>query len=284
MTAELAPAKINLYLHLLARREDGYHDLDSLIVFADAGDDLEALPAETLSLEILGPFAAELSAGADNLVWRAAAALREAGGIAAGAKLRLTKNLPIASGIGGGSSDAAAALRALMALWDFRPDLARLDILARRLGADLPACLYGRACRIGGIGDRLAPAADLPRFALLLVNPRQETPTPAVYRAFRGPFSPPANWPERIADLDHLIAFLATTKNDLAEAAMTISPAIGEVLAALAATPACRLARLSGSGATCFGLYADLAAAEAARSAILARHPDWWTLAADKIG
>ena len=183
-----APAKVNLYLHLIGRRPDGYHLLDSLIAFADIGDRITAEPATTLSLEITGPEAASLAnSGQDNLVLRAARLLADHTGTARGAALLLEKNLPVAAGIGGGSSDAAAALRLLAALWQLSIGEEALGGLGARLGADLPVCLYGRAAWVCGTGERIEPAPDLPEAGILLANPRKELPTAAVFAARTGP-------------------------------------------------------------------------------------------------
>lgn len=276
----LARAKVNLYLHITGRRADGYHLLDSLIVFADTGDEIALAPAGTLSLAIDGPFAGGLGAGPDNLVMRAAQALRELAGTRTGAAIRLTKNLPVASGIGGGSADAAATLAGLCGLWDVAPDRAALHAIAARLGADVPVCLDGAASFVGGIGEDLAPARGLPPAWLLLANPKIATPTPAVFKARQGPFSKPARWSEPPRDFADFAARLQSSANDLTEAAISVTPAIRDVLAALAALPGCVLARLSGSGATCFGLFADEAGARAAESELRGARPDWWVTAA----
>ena len=184
-----APAKVNLYLHLIGRRPDGYHLLDSLIAFADIGDRITAEPATTLSLEITGPEATGLAnLGQDNLVLRAARLLADHTGTDRGAALFLEKNLPVAAGIGGGSSDAAAVLRLLAALWQLSIDEEALAGLGARLGADLPACVYGRAAWLGGVGERIEPAPELPETGILLANPRKELPTAAVFAARHGPF------------------------------------------------------------------------------------------------
>lgn len=274
-----ARAKINLYLHVIGKRADGYHLLDMFVVFAETGDEITVAPADTLSLMIDGPFGAGLGAGADNLVLRAAAALQQLCGVAAGARIHLTKNLPLASGIGGGSADAAATLLALQQLWRVEPPRAALFELAARLGADVPICLDGRASFVGGIGEEIAPVGALPPAYLLLVNPLVETPTPAVFKAREGDFSPSARWSATPADVRALAALLASRRNDLTAPAIKLAPVVAEVLAALTATSDCLLARLSGSGATCFGLYETRAEAEAARNQILARHPDWWAVA-----
>jgi 4-diphosphocytidyl-2-C-methyl-D-erythritol kinase len=282
--AEAAPAKVNLYLHVLGRREeDGYHLLDSLVVFAGAADRVEAVPAaggDVPSVEIEGPEAAALSGEdpAQNLVLRAARALAQEARIGAPATavtLRLTKRLPVASGIGGGSADAAATLRALNRLWGLGWPRAWLEGVARRLGADVPACIAVRPVRLGGIGEALAPSPRMPaRLGLVLANPRLPLATPAVFAARTGGFSAPATLPEAgWDDAAGLARDLAALRNDLEPAAIGLCPPVAEVLAALRALPGCLLARMSGSGATCFALMADAAAAAAAA----ARLPRaWW--------
>jgi 4-diphosphocytidyl-2-C-methyl-D-erythritol kinase len=276
----LARAKVNLYLHVTGKRADGYHLLDSLIVFADTGDEISLAPADKLSLTIDGPFAEGLGAGPDNLVLRAAQALQEVCGARRGAVIRLTKNLPVASGIGGGSADAAATLSGLCGLWDVAPGRAALHAIAARLGADVPVCLDGVASFVGGIGEELAPARGLPPAWLLLANPKIATPTPAVFKARHGPFSNAARWRDPPRDFAAFAARLQSTANDLTEAAISVTPAIRDVLVALAALPGCVLARLSGSGATCFGLFADEASARAAENRLRAQEPGWWVAAA----
>jgi 4-diphosphocytidyl-2-C-methyl-D-erythritol kinase len=275
----LARAKINLYLHVVGRRPDGYHLLDSLVVFAETGDEIAVAPSGTLSLKIEGPFAGKLAADDDNLVLRAARGLKALAGVSAGAAITLTKNLPVASGIGGGSADAAATLQALMALWQVEPERAALEKLALSLGADVPVCLAGKASIMGGIGEDIVPVGTLPAAHLLLVNPGVATPTPAVFKARQGGFSTPARWVAP-SDARSLAAALHACANDLTEAAITVTPAIRDVLTALAGTEGCLLARLSGSGATCFGIYAQAAEAEAAQRAVCAAHPSWWAKAA----
>ncbi len=278
-----APAKLNLYLHVVGRRADGYHLLDSLVAFAVVGDVVAAEPAAGLSLAIDGRFAPDLNEdlarGGDNLVLAAARALAAATGRAPGAALRLTKALPIASGIGGGSADAAAALIALGRLWGVTLGDAALARLARSLGADVPVCLAGRASFMGGIGEEIAPAPPLPPCGLVLVNPLVKLATPDVFKRRLGPFSAPARFAAAPRDAAALAALLAGRGNDLTLPARALAPAIDEVLAALAASPGCLLARLSGSGATCFGLYADLGAAAAAAAWIGARAGAWWVTA-----
>ena len=239
----LARAKINLYLHVVGRRPDGFHLLDSLVVFAEDGDEIDVAPADDLSLTIVGPFAGKLTADEDNLVLRAARGLRDLAGIAAGAAITLTKNLPVASGIGCGSADAAATLAALMALWKTAPDRAALDRLALSLGADVPVCLAAKASFMGGIGEEIVPVGALPAAHLLLVNPGIATPTPAVFKARTGGFSAAGRWASPPSDAKALAAALRARGNDLTEAAITVTPAISDVLAAIARTEHCLLAR-----------------------------------------
>lgn len=276
----LARAKVNLYLHVIGKRADSYHLLDSLIVFAEAGDRLTIEPADDLSLSVVGPFADGLAAEADNLVLRAARALAAEIGVVPRGRIRLTKNLPIASGIGGGSADAAAALMGLCQLW--KANIARSHLLevALSLGADVPVCLDGAPSFIGGIGEEISAAGQLPPAWLLLVNPKVPTPTPQVFKARRGEFSQPGRWALPPETMEDLCRFLATRRNDLTEAAISVAPIIETVLATIANTEDCLLARLSGSGATCFGLYATEAAASAAGEIIRQRQPGWWSVAA----
>jgi 4-diphosphocytidyl-2-C-methyl-D-erythritol kinase len=283
--AAFAAAKLNLYLHVVGRRADGYHLLDSLVAFADVGDTVRVRPARGLALSVEGPMAGGLAGDApgDNLVARAARLLAEAVGRAPDAAVTLTKRLPVASGIGGGSADAAATLRALARLWGLAPDDPRLGEVAPRLGADVPVCLGGRAARMGGIGERVEPVAALPEAGVLLVNPGFPLSTPAVFKARTGPFSAPAGegiFRDPPRDAAGLSRALAACRNDLAPPALALAPAIAEVLAAIGAEPGCLLARLSGSGATCFGLFADRAGAEAAAARISDRdRPGWWVRA-----
>ncbi|MBT3358670.1 MAG: 4-(cytidine 5'-diphospho)-2-C-methyl-D-erythritol kinase [Rhodospirillales bacterium] len=271
-----APAKINLYLHVTGRRDDGYHLLDSLIVFARVGDRIAIEPADDFSLYMDGPFAQGLFAGPDNLVLRAARGLAQVAGRSDGAHIRLTKNLPVASGIGGGSADAAATINALMRLWEFEPDAEPLAALALGLGADVPVCLAGQPSFVGGIGENIEPAPPLPTIWLVLANPGVAISTPAVFKARQGEFSVPARFDTPPKDATRLAALLAERNNDLADAACALAPPVIEVLDAIAARPGCLLARMSGSGATCFGIFDDPANAQSARSAMQNAHPDWW--------
>jgi 4-diphosphocytidyl-2-C-methyl-D-erythritol kinase len=278
---EFAPAKVNLHLHLLGRRADGYHLLDSLVVFARAGDTVHARDAEDLSLSISGPFSGDLSAEPDNLVLRAARALAREAGITPRAALTLEKRLPVASGIGGGSADAAAALRALAELWHLTVDRHVLQQVAAQLGADVPVCLQTRPWRMGGIGDELAVAPALPPCGIALVNPGVALSTAEVFRSRQAAFSAPARMPAAWADAEAMAHDLSECANDLQSTAIRLCPEVSTVLAALAGQPGCLLARMSGSGATCFGLFP---AAEAARQAAAACHrPGWWSWGGEMI-
>jgi 4-diphosphocytidyl-2-C-methyl-D-erythritol kinase len=281
-----APAKINLYLHVVGRRADGYHLLDSLVAFADIGDRIDAAPAAALSLAVAGPEAPALAGlGEDNLVLRAARLLAAAapGGspaaAAPGAFLRLDKLLPAAAGLGGGSSDAAAVLRVLCRLWRRPFDAAALTALALGLGADVPACLAARPVWVGGIGERLEPAAGLPPAGVVLSNPRRKLATAEVFRLRRGPFSPPGRFAPMPQDAAALAAVLGERRNDLTEAATALVPEVAHVLDRLGRLPGALLARMSGSGASCFALFADRAAALAAGAALAAAEPGWWSAA-----
>ena len=271
--AETAHAKVNLHLHVTGRRADGYHLLDSLAVFPTVADRLSATPADDLTLTVEGPFAAALQNEPDNLVLRAATRLAEAHGLRAGARLVLHKVLPIASGIGGGSADAAAALRLLARLWSVPIP----DGLALALGADVPVCLAQSPARMQGVGEILVPAPRLPAFGMVLANPGLAVPTPAVFRqraATGAGFTPPAILPDAWPTAAAMATDLAATTNDLAEAAIALCPVIADVLAALATLPGCRLARMSGSGATCFALFDTPAMAMEAAARL--NQPDWW--------
>lgn len=278
--SRLARAKVNLTLHLCGRRPDGRHLLESLVVFPEIGDDLSAVAAPETSLRLSGPFGAALAADPGNLVLGAASALAALAGGAPdavpGAALHLVKNLPVASGIGGGSADAAAALDLLSELWDVPVP----EGLALALGADVPVCRAApQAMRMRGIGERLTPAPPLPRFWLVLVNPGIAVATGAVFAGVADPHPPaPPEMPARgFPDLPAFTGWLATQRNDLEAPARALCPAIGEVLAALSAAP---LARMSGSGATCFALLPDRAGATALAATLRRARPDWWVAAA----
>lgn len=266
---EFAPAKVNLALHVTGRRDDGYHRLQSLVVFAGVGDRVVVEPADTPKLQITGPQAAALAPSPDNLVLRAAAWM------GVGARITLEKVLPIASGIGGGSADAAAVLRLLMRAGHALPG----DPLA--LGADVPVCLAGRPCIMAGVGEVVQPiAAPLPPAWLVLANPGVAVSTPDVFRALTRRDNPPMDPMPPARSLDDLAHWLARQRNDLEGPAIALAPVIAQVRAALAEATGCHLARMSGSGATCFGLFDGPDTAGAAEQRLRAAHPDWWVAAA----
>lgn len=264
MLTEIAPAKINLALHLRRRRPDGYHDLETVFAFTAFGDTLNVVPATDLSLSVFGGFADAAGTGDDNLVLRAARALAAAAGVTAGAAMTLHKQIPVAAGLGGGSADAAAALRLLSRLWSLDWPAARLQAIAAGLGADVPACVQSRTCFGAGRGDILVPwSEELAGTPVLLVNPRVAVPTGPVF----------AGWDQQ--DRGGIVkgSPITALRNDMTAAALAIAPVIRNVLAALEATQPL-VARMSGSGATCLALYADNAARDAA-AAQLAPF-GWW--------
>lgn len=281
-----APAKLNLYLHVTGRRADGYHLLESLVAFADVGDVISAVAAPSISLAVTGPFAAAIGGPAeDNLVLRAARGLASLAGTRQGARLTLEKRLPVASGLGGGSADAAAAIAVLERLWGIAPDQAARERLALSLGADVPVCLGGQAAHMSGIGEAVAPlAAPLPPLGVVLANPGAALATPAVFRSLAGRFGPADRLEPVPGDKAGLVAALAARRNDLQAPALTLCPAIARVLDAIEATPGILLARMSGSGATCFGLYVDRQAAQDGAAALRAARPDWWVAAGGIMG
>lgn len=271
LVAEFAPAKINLCLHVTGRRDDGYHILDSLVVFAGVGDRVTLLPGRGLTLRLSGPEAGALTAEPDNLVLRAARSM----GVKRG-EIRLWKGLPVASGIGGGSADAAATLRAIVRFGGQPlPDAAA--VLA--LGADVPVCLAGRPVRMQGVGEVLTPLPPLPPLWLVLANPRVPVPTPQVFAALAKRDNDPVPGLPAVAlrTAADLAGWLAReTRNDLSAPAGLVAPVLADVEASLAALPGCHLARMSGSGATCFGLFGDEAVATTAAGKLASAHPGWW--------
>jgi len=269
---ELARAKINLALHVLGRRPDGYHELDSIVAFAGIADRLTFERADDWSLDIAGPFAAGLGGAPDNLVLKAARGFAQTFADEARYRITLEKHLPVASGIGGGSADAAATLRALRTLSAENIDSGKLSALAASLGADVPVCLVGRSCRMRGIGERIDLLNDLTPMPAVLVNPRREVATAQVFARLA------------LKPGDKVFAGLevgadpASCRNDLSPPALAVAPVIGEVIAALQNKAGLRFARMSGSGATCFGIFASTAAAEAAARDIAAAYPGWWVM------
>lgn len=279
MLATRAPAKVNLTLEVLGRRADGYHELSSLVAFAGIGDRLSLDPAASPGLAIAGPFGAGLDAGPGNLVLKAADVFVARVPQARLGRFTLDKRLPIASGIGGGSADAAAALRLLARLNGIRLDDGAVCDAARAVGADVPVCLDSKARLMEGVGERLGPPLHLPRLAAVLVNPGVGLPTASVFTALGLPPGGPLREAAPIELGEGLPASLQRHGNDLERPALRLAPAIGETLHALGRQPGCRLARMSGSGATCFGLFDDRPAAEAAARALASAHPAWWVRA-----
>jgi 4-diphosphocytidyl-2-C-methyl-D-erythritol kinase len=289
---EFAPAKINLTLRIGRKRPDGYHDLESLVVFADAGDELRLAPGDTLALSVTGETAAESGPHDDNLVLKAVRALEAlASGVRSG-HFRLTKRLPVAAGVGGGSSDAAAALRLVARLNTLTAQDARVMAAARATGADVPVCLDPQPRIMRGVGEILSAPLRLPPLHAVLVNPGVPVPTAKVFAALaagRANAAPSAIEDDPASRLveaggepsqDALIAALAASANDLEAPALTLFPAVGEALDALRAAGSCRFARMSGSGGTCFGLFASAADAKDAAARLVQAYPLWWVRSA----
>ena len=276
---EEAFAKINLTLRVMGRRPDGYHELDSLVVFARISDQLGFTPGPELKLTLKGPTADAAGPVSDNLVLRAAKALAERVTPLQLGHFTLDKGLPVAAGIGGGSADAAAALRLLVRSNRLALDDPRLMDAARATGADVPVCVDPRPRRMQGIGEILSAPLKLPNLPAVLVNPGVSVPTKDVFAILEAPQlteTPKRQFDDVPNDLEALLHYLAANGNDLESAAMSLQPVIGEVLTALHALPGCRLARMSGAGATCFGLFASGAAAEAAARRLREVKPAWW--------
>lgn len=270
MLDAIAPAKLNLSLHLVGKRGDGYHLLDSLVAFTDFGDALRITPSEMLTLSVSGPYAGEAPAE-NNLVMQAAYRLRDAYGVAGGAHIKLHKKLPVGAGLGGGSSDAATAAKMLRQLWGIEADDEALAVLLAPLGADMAACVYARPLWMRGVGDDVTLAEGLPAAYVVLVNPQLPLPTIQVYREVQ---------PEEIGgglpDASSLGDYLRVARNDLEGAALRCCPDIVAVLAALRQQAGCYVARMSGSGATCFGLFETQEAAMTAASVLMSAYPHWW--------
>lgn len=278
-------AKVNLTLRVVGRRTDGYHDLESVVAFADCADRLTLTPGAELSLKTVGPLATACGEISDNLVLKAARLLGEAvPGLKAGAFV-LDKVLPVAAGIGGGSADAAAALRLLARLNNLSLDDERMQEVALEAGADVPVCLASRACDMTGVGEKLLPLSP-PKMPTVLVNPCVPVATKDVFEALglrhgelrvgAADVMTASSWPDEGGSLEEWVEALAAGTNDLEEPAMRIQPVIGEVIAALNATNGAWLARMSGSGATCFAVYENTAEARRAADKVLLEHPSWW--------
>jgi 4-diphosphocytidyl-2-C-methyl-D-erythritol kinase len=280
---EDAPAKVNLTLRVLGRRADGYHEIESLVAFAGVGDRLSFVPGGALALNVRGPSAAQAGATADNLVLKAAGALADRLPTVGAGTFDLEKRLPVAAGLGGGSADAAAALRLLARTNKLAPDDPLLYAAARATGADVPVCLDPRTRLMRGIGEVLFGPFKLPALQGVLVNPGVALATKAVFDRWKPPATPgvPADLTvlTAMSKRDQLVRFLLSQANDLESAAIALTPVVADVLLALSSQPHCELARMSGSGATCFAVFASAAAAIKAAEAIHAEYPNWWVRA-----
>ena len=280
-----APAKINLFLHVGEQRADGYHALESLIAFAEAADRIEVTPASDMSLSLTGPFARALPRDENNLALKAARALQKAGDVKTGAAISLEKNLPVASGIGGGSADAAAVLRALVLLWGL--DWTENDLLAMaaELGSDVPACLLSRACWVEGRGEVLTALPPLPRLSTVLVNPGVALSTATVFGSLNARTGTGKTRPDGILeDLWDVIGYLDDAGNDLEAPACRLAPVIQEVLNAFDREPGCAMAAMSGSGSTCFAFCHEHDFARGAAERIAQDHPEWWVSLTHLVG
>jgi 4-diphosphocytidyl-2-C-methyl-D-erythritol kinase len=278
-----APAKINLYLHVTGRLDNGYHTLDSLIAFADTGDSIEIEPALEFQFRIKGTYASmftakELDASPDssNIAVQAAWTLARAAQKIPTVRITLTKNLPLAAGLGGGSSDAASVVWGLCEWWGIPRGAHYLPGLMAKLGADVPVCFNCRAARVRGIGDVIDPAPPMGEFPLVLVNPGIECATKEVFARFTGSYREPQALPVAMDNLKDMAVFLKTRHNDLEGPALEIAPEIGAVLNALQGQKGCAFARMSGSGATCFALFESEGQAQKAAKAIASKNPGWW--------
>ncbi len=277
MITELAPAKVNLTLRVGALRADGFHPVDSVVVFADWGDRLTAEAADELMLSVEGPAAAEVPANADNLVIRAVKALATAAGRKPAGRIGLTKHIPAGAGLGGGSADAAAALRAFNRFWELDWPLDMLAGIGAEIGSDVPACVWSRPLRMTGRGERIRLIEGWPGFPALLVNPGVSVATGPVFEAFDAQEggTGPAFRPSPGLDRESVLAALEAASNDLTAAACQTAPVIREVLGALNGLNGVRLVRMSGSGATCFALFDTMAARDLAAAHLRAGHPGW---------
>ena len=283
---EAAPAKVNLALHITGRRADGYHELESLVVFADIADELSARPAKSDSLRVGGPFAAAAGSGDSNLVMRAIAAFRARwpGHVETGLTLELKKNLPVAAGLGGGSADAAAALRLMASLGEADISLADLGAVAVSLGADVPACLLSRPCEVRGVGEIVHPLRGFPPSHIVLVNPLVPVVTADVFRRLLSRENPPLPpLPQPLTRPAQLGLWLAETRNDLEPPAIALLPVIGDLIAEMRKFDGCILARMSGSGGTVFGLFGSAAQAHQAAHDLREKRPGFWVAAAPVI-
>ncbi|MGB4057286.1 MAG: 4-(cytidine 5'-diphospho)-2-C-methyl-D-erythritol kinase [Alphaproteobacteria bacterium] len=278
-----APAKVNLYLHVTGRLDNGYHTLDSLVAFTDIGDQIEITPAPEFQFSIDGPYAKgfspkeiDHSPDSSNLVVQAAWALARMAQKIPSVHIRLTKNLPLASGLGGGSSDAAAVIWGLLEWWKLPRDTQGLQSLMTRLGADVPACFSCRPSRLRGIGDILDPTPPMGEVPIILINPGKPCMTADVFSRFTGGFREPVALPKNLETLNDLLGFLDKQNNDLLKPALDTVPEIKNVLQSLSASKSCLLSRMTGSGASCFGLFKTQEEAKETAKKIQNDKPGWW--------
>lgn len=281
-----APAKINLYLHLTGRLANGYHNLDSLVCFADIGDQVDIVEHDSFAFQVKGTFSnsfkereKESFIDGDNLVVRAARSLAQITDKPLNVKITLTKNLPIASGIGGGSADAAATIWGLQELWDLPRNTDYLMPMLTKLGADVPVCLHSQTSVMRGIGDKLSPIDTLPEIPVVLVNPMVTCSTQDIFIRHSGTYKKNKEFPKRHLSIHECIDVLQAYDNDLFNPAILCEPKIDDAMRALNLTQSCLLSRMSGSGATCFGLYETIENAEQAAAFIRSENPDWWVKA-----
>lgn len=277
----LAPAKINLALHVTGRRADGYHLLDSIAVFADIGDRISIEPADELRIILSGPFAAHAPGDRTDLSWRAAMAFFAKAGLQPGATIRVEKNIPAGAGLGGGSADAAAVLAGLNEHFRAGASQDELKAIGLKIGADVPMCLEGRALRARGIGEEILPVEGWPALPMVLAWPGRPVSTAEVFSALQRRDNPPLSEPPRVTTPAELASWLAGCRNDLEAPALAVAPGIGEALNALSATDGCLLARMSGSGSACFALCATRGEADAAAGELKAKAPAWWIAATE---
>ncbi len=278
-----APAKVNLFLHLTRKRRDGYHELQSLISFADIGDYVTIEPAQSFSFHVTGDFADsfldnEQSSHLDcsNLVVKATRALSQISNKALKARITLTKDLPLAAGLGGGSSDAAATIWGLMQFWGIKSDEPYLLPLMTKLGADVPVCLNCQNSVVEGIGEILTPAPEIEEIPILIVNPLISCPTKDIFLHHNGIFKEKIKIPDYFSSIFDYVDFLKSTDNDLYMPASKLVPEIGNIINALETQNSCLLARMTGSGASCFALFENIEQAKQAKQAIIDENPDWW--------
>lgn len=279
----LAPAKINLFLHVTGKRDDGYHTLQSAVTFTNIGDRIEFSPYDSFLIDVEGPFAHELHSPQDNMVYKAARILADEYKKPLLGKITLQKNLPVAAGMGGGSSDAATTLIGLYRLWRLPEEYERLQKVGRKLGADVPACIIRKTVWTESIGEKMTRLADMPELHVVLVNPLEPLLTADVFRNFRGKFSPPLQFMGRKKTYREWVSDLKIYKNDLTDSAAQLCPSILEMINTIAGTTGCLLSRMTGSGATCFGVYETAEEANAAAHKIQHDYPHWWCVSAKTV-